>query len=391
MNQLPKKLSEHYLQWREALLPFRRYKHQTILDLIAKHKQNSGIQVEEIGRSIEGRPIQSLTLGSGSKKILLWTQMHGNESTATRGVFDFLNCFGSGEINELDQWLKEVQIKFVPVLNPDGLERYQRRNALNIDPNRDAARITTPEIKVLFDLAQEYQPDWCFNMHDQRNLFNVSGTGNPATISFLSPSTSDGKRNQNQQDGMMMIDRLNQMLSEHIPGKVGRFTHEYYPTASGDNFQSRGYRTVLVESGGYPEDVEREMPRKMNFLLICEVIRLVAESSWNKGTTLRYAEIPENDQKLFDLLIRNAAYDINGNSIKVDIGIDRVEIPATTPEGFVYKSSVRDVGDLSHFWGYEEMDATGLTLSEILTLNQVADFELSDEKRVVKVSNGFIL
>ncbi|MGA0942670.1 MAG: M14 family zinc carboxypeptidase, partial [Flavobacteriaceae bacterium] len=46
-------------------------------------------ELEKIGHSVEGRPIYALRLGKGPVKLLAWSQMHGNESTTTRGLFDF--------------------------------------------------------------------------------------------------------------------------------------------------------------------------------------------------------------------------------------------------------------------------------------------------------------
>ena len=391
MKDSLKKIESYYDNVRERLLPYRRFRHKTVLDLLKQFEANPIFDIKEIGRSIEGRAIQSVTIGTGKTKILVWTQMHGNESTATRAVFDFLNLCNSPLFEELRDGFEQVSITFVPVLNPDGMERYQRRNAIDIDPNRDAAKRSTPEIKTLFKLLDDLKPDWCFNMHDQRNLFNVGGSDEPATLSFLSPSTADGKRNPNQNEAMMMIDKVNQNLQGFIPNKIGRFTHEFYPTASGDNIQSLGYRTILVESGGHRNDVEREIGRKMNFLLFWNVIELVSNEAWKKGTVLRYSEIPANDQKLFDLLIMNITVIKNGHQILMDVGIDHVEVPATVPEGFLVKSIIREIGDLSYFYGYESVDVKGATATSDIKLNDVPEFELIlDNKVVLKVENGFV-
>lgn len=44
--------------------------------------------LEEIGRSVEGRSINHLWFGRGPYKVLLWSQMHGDEPTATAALFD---------------------------------------------------------------------------------------------------------------------------------------------------------------------------------------------------------------------------------------------------------------------------------------------------------------
>ena len=53
--------------------------------------QAFGAQTECVGTSVLGRPICSVKFGRGPRRILFWTQMHGNEPTATGAVFDLLN------------------------------------------------------------------------------------------------------------------------------------------------------------------------------------------------------------------------------------------------------------------------------------------------------------
>ena len=57
---------------------------------------NTEKQLKEIGKSVLGKPIYSYNIGSGPIKILLWSQMHGDESTTTKASFDCfnLNYFG---------------------------------------------------------------------------------------------------------------------------------------------------------------------------------------------------------------------------------------------------------------------------------------------------------
>src|SRR3970040_617697 len=59
-------------------------------------KINTGNQLSIIGKSVLEKPIYKYQIGAGKIKILLWSQMHGNESTTTKGLFDFLNLLNSG-------------------------------------------------------------------------------------------------------------------------------------------------------------------------------------------------------------------------------------------------------------------------------------------------------
>ena len=49
------------------------------------------------------------------------------------------------------------------MLNPDGAERFQRRNAQSIDINRDALRLQTPEGRTLKAVRDRFQPRIGFN------------------------------------------------------------------------------------------------------------------------------------------------------------------------------------------------------------------------------------
>lgn len=141
-----------YPLFREDSLTKRRFKQESVNDLIDKRRQNSAYEIVLAGESFEGRPIHYLKIGHGPRVILLWTQMHGDEATATMATFDILN-FLDGNNDGFDDARKlilaETTLYFVPMLNPDGAHRFQRRNAQNIDINRDALHLQAPESRIL--------------------------------------------------------------------------------------------------------------------------------------------------------------------------------------------------------------------------------------------------
>ena len=162
----------------------------TIEKFVTNNKQ---YPFKEIGKSVNDRPIYGLQIGGGQQKVLLWSQMHGNESTGTKAVFDLLNYLQSNDL--FAQIItKEITLKIIPILNPDGAQQYTRKNANEIDLNRDAVERVAKESRVLRQQLDHFQPDFCFNMHDQRTIFGISGTKNPATISFLAPSEEETRK-----------------------------------------------------------------------------------------------------------------------------------------------------------------------------------------------------
>ncbi|WP_087563053.1 M14 metallopeptidase family protein [Polaribacter sp. SA4-10] len=267
-------------------------------------KYEATFKVSQIGSSEENRPIFQLKIGNGKKKILIWSQMHGNESTGTKAVFDLFNCFLNSSEKEFSQILETCTLVFIPMLNPDGAQAYTRVNASNVDLNRDAVNRVAKESKLLRKIVEDFNPQFCFNLHDQRTIFGVEGTKNPATISFLAPSEEETREiTEGRKKTMNVIVAMNKMLQNIIPNYVGRYTDEFYPTATGDNFQKLGYNTILIESGHYPEDYKREESRKYTFFSLLQGIHHIATASgFNEFSA--YFDIPNNDKIFYDVLHR---------------------------------------------------------------------------------------
>ena len=275
---------------------------ENIENLFQKHQ--AIFEMKQLGFSEQERPIYTLKIGSGAKRILLWSQMHGNESTATRALFDLFNCFSNTTSVELETILKECTLVFIPMLNPDGAQAYTRVNGNNIDLNRDAVDRVAKESKLLRGILEEFNPQFCFNLHDQRTIFGVEGTKNPATISFLAPSEEETRAiTDGRKQTMNVIVAMNEMLQNIIPHFVGRYTDEFYPTATGDNFQKLGYNTILIESGHYPEDYQREKSREFTFYSILQGIYHIATSA-SFMEYEDYFEIPNNDKIFYDVIHR---------------------------------------------------------------------------------------
>jgi len=82
-----------YEKYKDKHLSNRRFKYSTILPLIHHLKNKNMFTVKKAGESAEGRDIYLISIGSGDKKIFCWSQMHGDEPTATSALFDIFNFF----------------------------------------------------------------------------------------------------------------------------------------------------------------------------------------------------------------------------------------------------------------------------------------------------------
>ena len=150
-QDFPKRPVESVLEnYRQKSLTTRRFKQSDLQPILAGLPDD--FVVDTAGVSVEGRPLYRVTYGTGSTEVLLWSQMHGDEPTATAALFDLFNWL-AGSDEPTDSLRREIRAKlhltFLPMLNPDGAEVFERRNALGIDLNRDAVHLTSPEARVL--------------------------------------------------------------------------------------------------------------------------------------------------------------------------------------------------------------------------------------------------
>lgn len=362
-NPTVKNLWENYSQFKEETINHRRFQHEDIKPLILKLKKDKMYNVKQVGNSIEGRELYLISLGTGDIDVFLWSQMHGDESTATMAIFDIFNYFSSETFSQEKQaMLKRVKLHFLPMLNPDGAQVFQRRNALGIDVNRDALRLQSPEGKVLKRIRDSLEADFGFNLHDQSRYYNAETTARPATISFLAPAYNYEKDiNEVRGDAMKLIVKMNRELQEFIPGQVAKYNDDFEPRAFGDNIQKWGTSAILIESGGYLNDPEKQEIRKLNFIAILSAIISIAQGDYKAENIEEYNSIPENDSKLFDLKLTGLQYSLLGENYILDLGINHQEIPKGD-KGFYYRGSIADQGDLSTNYGYETRDFNGYNI-----------------------------
>jgi hypothetical protein len=386
-KELVAALQRQYDTYREPCFNHRRFKHADIQPLIAGLSPDKGFQVKELGLSTEKRVIHHIQLGKGPTKVMLWSQMHGDEPTATMALFDIFRFFSVSD--NLDSYRKvmldNLSLHFVPMLNPDGAEVFKRRTALDTDMNRDALRLVNPESRLLKNLRDELNADFGFNLHDQHTRYTAYYTPKPATISFLAPAYNLSKEvNPVRERAMRLIAAMNEDLQSIIPGQVAKYNDEFEPRAFGDNIQKWGTSTVLIESGGYPNDPEKFYIRQLNFISILSALYAIAQKEYEQYTTEQYWALPENRTQLRHLVLRNVNLDFNGTNYCVDVSFDIRERTKSDGRSFYYECFVDDIGDLSTLYGYHEIDCTHLQVQfgkvypkEMYSLDQIRKLDFS--------------
>lgn len=382
-----------YETYREASITGRRFKHADIEPLVLKRQGGDTFEVTQLGISVLKKPIYQLKYGNGPKRVMLWSQMHGNEPTATMALmdlFNFLEASGDG-LDSIRTLLKmQTSLYFIPMLNPDGADVYTRRNAMDVDLNRDARSGATVEGRLLINAAKTVQPDYGFNLHDMHIYYNVPGTPTPVTIALLAPAYNvERDVNEVRGDAMRIAAGISQLLQEYVPGGVAKYDDTYSPRSFGDNFQSWGTRTVLIESGGYKGDPEKQFIRKLNFICILNALIEIAQGSYVQYDIETYESIPFSDSKLSDILLRRVGVSRDSMEYTVDLSINRNEY--TVANDYYVQSRITDVGDLRENFGYTELDADGYHFLPVKIYPKVFDLvgDVSLEQAMDLLRQGY--
>ena len=380
-------LEQMFQQYKEQSIQGRYITLENIEPLL--QKLNSNNQVSVIGKSVLEKPIYKYQIGAGETRIFLWSQMHGNESTTTKALFDFLNLLNSD--SELaNKLLNTFTFCCIPILNPDGAALYTRENANKIDLNRDSQNLTQPESNVLRETFESFKPHYCFNLHDQRTIFGVGSTGKPATLSFLAPSYNEEREiNESRLKAINLIAGINDVLQQYIPGQVGRFDDSFNINCIGDTFQYLGVPTVLFEAGHFPNDYQREETRKYVFMALVSSFTILSENDIVSNGINKYLNISQNKVVFYDLMYKN---------IKINYdGIEKItNFAAQYKEELVdgqicFNAYISQIGDLENHFGHIEYDAEEALYQDdyhnFPKLNQKANFYLNNNMKFV---NGLV-
>ena len=328
---------------------------ETILPILTN--LSSDLKVSEIGKSVQDRAIYKVEFGVGKTKILMWSQMHGNEATTTKGLFDFFNFLQSD--SEIAKNIKQnYTLLCIPMLNPDGCFLYTRENANGVDLNRDAFLATQPEMKVLRAVYEDFQPDCCYNLHDQRTIFGTEGFNLPATISFLSPAYNDEREyNDVRLSAIQVINKMNKVLQQYIPNQIGRFDDSYNVNCTGDYFTTQKTPTILFEAGHYNNDYDRDLVRKYVFTALLSSFSDSYENVIVDNELSNYLNIPQNNKSFYDFIYKNVKIIDNNEEKIINFAAQYTEVVSEGELKFV--AEIVKIDDLQNFNGHIEYDCAG--------------------------------
>ncbi|MBN1476467.1 hypothetical protein JXA47_06935 [Candidatus Sumerlaeota bacterium] len=329
--------------------------------------ESGGLFTDEVFiHSEEGRAIHHLSFGHGPTSVLIWARQHGDEPLCSVALMDLLGFLVDRHESEIVQTIAEnLTLHIVPMVNPDGVERFTRRNASDVDPNRDGRLRQSQSGRALRVMWERFNPAVCFNMHDQEPRKSTSDTGQLIALSFqacpfdVAETMGPHLRRAKQLCGLM-----EHTLSPWIGGHMARYEANYMARAFGDSMSRWGVSAVLIETGGWygPLAESEDFVTRCHFLALLTGVFAVATNAQEAISPERYDRMPLEGRQHFDLLVRDALI-LNGTGLQPqrgDIGINR-QVDHRT-EGAL-RGSIRDIGDMSIYRGREEIAGTGLVVT----------------------------
>ncbi len=388
---LSEQLYASHETFKAGFIEHRRFKHAEIMKFISE--LGSPLSDRKVGSSVAGKDIRMVSFGQGDETVLLWSQMHGNEPTATMALMDIFNFLRTDddEFDELRMLISEyLTVHFIPMLNPDGADKFVRRNNQGIDINRDALRLQTPEGTTLKRMRDSLDADWGFNLHDQGRSSFIKDKS--ATISVLAPAYDFEKSiNEKRGDAMKLIALMNENLQAFIHGQVSQYSDDFEPRAFGDNIQKWGTRTILIESGGLLHDREKQKIRRLNFMAILMALQGIATNSHEGYSIEDYFDIPKTSRGFRDVIVRNIQLPETMGGNLTDIAINFNEVENTDRTSYYLRANLVDVGDLSTSGAYLIHDASGYVVKPGKVYpEEIAELsELKVEEVHILLQDGF--
>lgn len=132
---------------------------------------SSSVKMESIGTSVNGKSIPALYFSQDQsfasqrdKKpvVLIICQQHGNEPSSKEAALIVARRL----LGEDAGLLRNLDLILVPQVNPDGSDAGTRRNANDMDLNRNHVILSEPESNAVHQLFLDWMPEVALDVHE---------------------------------------------------------------------------------------------------------------------------------------------------------------------------------------------------------------------------------
>jgi murein tripeptide amidase MpaA len=154
------------LAWFAYFAPYSLERHH---DLVSRVAARSGVSHASLGLTIDGRSIDCLTMGSGTRKVWLIARQHPGESMAEWWMEGALEALTDPTDSVGRELRRRCRLHLVPNANPDGSFRgHLRTNAAGTNLNREWAGPSaekSPEVLAIRDAMDASGVDFFMDVH----------------------------------------------------------------------------------------------------------------------------------------------------------------------------------------------------------------------------------
>ena len=134
------------------------------------------VVVEEIGRTLQNRPMHLVRIGEPRPQSLeesralpvqltMCTQ-HGNEPAGREACLQWIRDLAFTSDPTLVAQMRDQTILYIPTANPDGRDANARENADGIDVNRDHLNVVSPEARAIGAVIRDRRPSFVIDHHE---------------------------------------------------------------------------------------------------------------------------------------------------------------------------------------------------------------------------------
>ena len=152
--------------WVAYFAPYSMERHY---DLVAAMAAKPGVTQRELTKTLDGRPLDCLTMGTGAKQVWLYARQHPGESMAEwwmEGALEKLTDPADASAKALRE---KATFNIVPNMNPDGSFRgHLRTNAAGVNLNREWHAPTeerSPEVLAVRNAMDATGVDFAMDVH----------------------------------------------------------------------------------------------------------------------------------------------------------------------------------------------------------------------------------
>lgn len=152
--------------WIAYFAPYSMERHH---DFIAWAACQPGVELRLLGHTLDGQPLDLLTLGEGRRQVWLYARQHPGESMAQWWMEGALHrlCDPQDAVARLLR--REATFHIVPNMNPDGSRRgHLRTNAAGVNLNREwhePSMERSPEVFLVRAAMDESGADFAMDIH----------------------------------------------------------------------------------------------------------------------------------------------------------------------------------------------------------------------------------